>query len=165
MSSIIHTPQLQAPALVCPSCSSRLPGVVLSCPACDEDLTALAALADLAPRHYNLALGLAQAGRYSEAADHLHAVLAFDPGHVAALVVLGKLAAQQADYGRALGYWQRALALDPDNAAAQAGAVKARKLIQQQQAGRRWRSGGLAVLPVLFILLAMLLRRRLPGVR
>jgi nucleoid-associated protein YgaU len=154
-----ETARTEKRSLVCPVCNASVAAGRSSCPRCEEDLTGLVLLDDAAPNQYNQGLDAVRQGKPEEAAEHLLAALALDPDHVPALVVLGKVRAQQQRYEQAIGYWRRASELDPENRAAQAGIAKAERLRVRLQRSRRFRSGALlaavAVLALLAALLAM----------
>ena len=56
---------------------------------------------------------LAQADRYSEGLPELERALGLQPSSTLALNNLGVLYAKKNDYGRALDFWNRSLAIDP----------------------------------------------------
>lgn len=119
-------------ALTCPVCKTALPSDQTTCPECHEDLSLLLLVNNLAPQHYNEGLRLAKQEQVDRAIDQLHAALAIDPNISDALVVLGKLYAQQAHYEQAILCWRRALIIDPDNSKALAGIRKADMLQKPQ---------------------------------
>ena len=61
----------------------------------------------------NLGSALSQADRYSEGQPELERALGLQPSSTVALNNLGSLYAKKNDYGRALDFWNRSLAIDP----------------------------------------------------
>jgi predicted AlkP superfamily phosphohydrolase/phosphomutase/Tfp pilus assembly protein PilF len=61
----------------------------------------------------NLGSALAQASRYTEGLPELERALALQPSSTIALNNIGMFYARQKDYGRALDFWNRSLAVDP----------------------------------------------------
>lgn len=72
---------------------------------------------ELFPQSYeiaaNLGATLAQAERYAEGLPELERALGMQPSSTLALNNLGILYAKKNDYGRALDFWNRSLAIDP----------------------------------------------------
>jgi tetratricopeptide (TPR) repeat protein len=72
---------------------------------------------ELFPQSYeiaaNLGAALAQAERYAEGLPELERALGLQPSSTLALNNLGILYAKKNDYGRALDFWNRSLAIDP----------------------------------------------------
>ena len=72
---------------------------------------------ELFPQSYliaaNLGSALAQADRYTEGLPELERALALQPTSTSALNNLGRLYAKRNDYGRALDFWNRSLAVNP----------------------------------------------------
>ena len=109
--------------------------------------------------YYNQALELARSGSLAEARDKLAAVLTLEPESVDAHVVHGKVHAQMEQYDWAIGCWTRALELDPENAAAQAGIARARQLLQRQRTARRlWLAARVTCVAAVFLLGAWVVR-------
>ena len=61
----------------------------------------------------NLGAALSQADRYTEGLPELERALGLQPSSTLALNNLGILYAKKNDYGRALDFWNRSLAIDP----------------------------------------------------
>lgn len=122
------TIEIDRKRLICPVCKAAVTDGRSTCLECGEDLSPLVFVDNLAPLHLNEGLRLASEGRTDQAIEQLLAALTFDPAHTEALIVLGKLQAQQGRYAQAITYWQRALALDQNNVKAQAGIRKAQTL-------------------------------------
>jgi len=109
--------------------------------------------------YYNQALELARSGSLADARDKLAAVLTLEPESVDAHVVHGKVHAQMEQYDWAIGCWTRALELDPENAAAQAGIARARQLLQRQRTARRlWLAARVTCVAAVFLLGAWVVR-------
>lgn len=106
---------------VCPVCQYVLPSNMSICPNCEEDVTALAHVHLRAQIAYNEGLRQAQAGKLDSAIMWLQQATQIAPDNVRALVVLGKLYAQQARFTQAHHIWEHVLQLEPSNHAAQAG--------------------------------------------
>lgn len=72
---------------------------------------------ELFPQSYliaaNLGSALAQADRYTEGQPELERALGLQPSSTLALNNLGMLYAKKEDFGRALDFWNRSLAIDP----------------------------------------------------
>ncbi|MGZ4779757.1 MAG: alkaline phosphatase family protein [Thermoanaerobaculia bacterium] len=85
---------------------------------------------ELFPQSYeiaaNLGSALAQADRYSEGHTELERALGLQPSSTLALNNLGVLYAKKNDYGRALDFWNRSLAIDPRQTAIRQAADAAR---------------------------------------
>ena len=74
----------------------------------------------------NLGAALAQADRYTEGLPELERALGMQPSSTLALNNLGILYARKNDYGRALDFWNRSLAIDPHQPAIRQAADAAR---------------------------------------
>ncbi|MGB0388734.1 MAG: BON domain-containing protein [Ardenticatenaceae bacterium] len=138
----------------CPVCKAQVTNVRV-CPECKEDLTPMLLVHNLAPSHYNEGLRLAQEGNIQQAIEQLQTALVIEPSHLDSLIVLGKLHAQQGCYREAIGYWKRALELDPENAKAKEGILKAQARQQPIRRSRR--------LPLVLLLVALMLLSGLLG--
>jgi tetratricopeptide (TPR) repeat protein len=101
--------------------------------------SALRILDELPTIYFNAALDLIRDRQLNPARDKLLAALALAPGMVDGHVVLGKVYAQLGQYHQAIGCWQRALELHPENAAALAAIAKARELMRKQASGATFR--------------------------
>jgi predicted AlkP superfamily phosphohydrolase/phosphomutase/Tfp pilus assembly protein PilF len=85
---------------------------------------------DIYPQSYaiaaNLGSALAQADRYTEGLPELERALGLQPSSTLVLNDLGVFYARQKDYGRALDFWNRSLAIDPRQPQIRAAAEAAR---------------------------------------
>jgi hypothetical protein len=126
-------------AVACPACGQACKGGVAVCPQCGSDLSLLFESGASPDRWYAEALELARRpDGAAEAIRKLEAALSLDPGHVEALIVLGKLRAQLGEYENAIAQWERALQLAPAEGSARDRAVrgiaKARLLLDSRKA-------------------------------
>ena len=146
--------------ITCPACGTSQTEGTRECRQCQADLSLLVEFDNLAQSFYDQGVRLAprtlkdpstplRAGlrgperakfeaNLEAAIRAIEAALALEPEHVDALVVLGKLRAQQKRYQEALSAWQRALELAPEGSPArekaQAAIAKAEILLADQRA-------------------------------
>ncbi len=164
-------PKLPPGTYACPICDKPVPFGATICPNpnCKEDLTSLANLDLLLPQLYQHALDQIRQGEHTQAMKTLETVVALQPEHLDAWVVLGKLAAQKGNYERAQDCWERALALQPDEPRAQAGLQQIQTIrqdIRRRQELRlrriRWLGAvaGLVVLGLAILVTSLIAGRR-----
>ncbi len=125
--------------ITCPACGTSQTEGTRECRQCQADLSLLVEFDGLAQSFYDQGVRVAKSGENLEAAVRfIEAALALEPEHVEALVVLGKLRAQQQRYQEAMSAWQRALELAPDGSPARekarAAIARAETLLADQHA-------------------------------
>jgi len=125
--------------ITCPACGTSQTEGTRECRQCQADLSLLAEFDNLAQSFYDQGVRLARSEADMETAIRfVVAALALEPEHAEALVVLGKLRAQQERYQEAVSAWQRALELAPEGSLARekarAAIAKAETLLADQRA-------------------------------
>ncbi len=98
-------------------------------------------------REYRAALELASTGRYQDAAAGLEMVLTEKPGHIPALLLLGKVAFYRRHYRRSQACFQTALIYEPENLSAYFGLS-----FYRERKGRRLFVAGLLSLLIILLL-------------
>lgn len=136
---MIATPPNGIKSVVCPVCKTAVS--TTTCPACQEDLTLLMQVSQMASWQYNQGLQLAAENKKNEAIAAFLTALTLNPHHADTLVVLGKLYAQQQQYDQANACWQQALLLEPDNPKAKAGVRRVHHIKQQTHQRHRLGQG------------------------
>ncbi len=111
----------------CPVCNANYRPPAVLCRRCGVDLSALIRLHDQAVWHHRQALQQGQAGQYAAAIAHSHQAIALHSQSAEFHALAGQLWALQGEVAQAVGCWQTAQALDPQ----QPTAVKGLALLQQ----------------------------------
>ncbi|GAA0436213.1 hypothetical protein Acor_55110 [Acrocarpospora corrugata] len=99
----------------CPLCRITVTAPSTLCPGCDQDLAILAYLRQRAILYYNEGLRLARSGDTKAAAFALQQVMAIDSGCADAMVVLGKIHAQNRSFASARDVWERAIRTEKEH--------------------------------------------------
>ena len=131
-----------------------------------QRISPAALLGALPSLYFNEALELAGRGEMEEAREKLHAVVSLDTAPAVAYVVLGKVYAQQADYERAIRYWEHALQEDDGNVAAKRGIERAREMQAERSRKVRLRGHLMVVVPLLLLVVgitSVLIYQRVSG--
>lgn len=148
-------PEKNTPSFPCPICKQAVPVGQTVCPNpnCKEDLSSLVYFDTLAPNLFAAGLEQLKAGKTAHARQSFEAVAAFDPNHLDAWVILGKLHAQDEDYPNAIRCWEKALAIQDDEPRAAAGIKKARELLNRKVKLRMAIIGGVGLAALMIGLL------------
>lgn len=123
--------------MTCPYCGGNLPEDTTVCPACHEDLSALARIEHAHEIHYNRALGLARQGELDEARNHALMALGFREDFLPAYVLLAKAYANQGAWAEAAASVDEALALAPEDEGVRELAQRIRREAARQAALER----------------------------
>jgi cytochrome c-type biogenesis protein CcmH/NrfG len=102
---------------------------------------------------YTYAAELARAGNYSQAEKILLKVVSQGEPAIEYLLLLGKIYAQQGHYKEAIGQWQKALEIEPENKEAKEAVEKATNLLKKRLSPTAlfWRSF------IVFVIFALVL--------
>lgn len=131
---------MNASLMTCPYCGADVPQDTTVCPACHEDLSALARIEHAHEIHYNKALSLARQGELSEARDQALMALGFREDFVLAYVLLAKVYANQGAWEEAKESVAKALALSPEDERVVELAGRIRRRAAQQIASEEERT-------------------------
>jgi tetratricopeptide (TPR) repeat protein len=101
--------------MTCPYCGGNVPEDRTVCPACHEDLSALARIEHAHEIHYNRALSLARQGELDEARDQALMALGFREDFLPAYVLLAKAYANQEAWAEAVASVDKALTIAPED--------------------------------------------------
>ncbi len=115
------TRQAEQASIYCPVCSLDA-GVERVCPGCGEDLSLLYGCQMVASMSYSLGLDIAQEKRrhcIEHARECLRVAAGVKGDFAEAYILLGKLCAQDKQYGEAIACWKKALGISHDSKEAQ----------------------------------------------
>jgi len=150
----------------CPVCPrSDIPDDEIVCPNCGVDLIPLRRAHELGMDNYNEALRLERVGATDIAIRCVGAALAMNEQFVPAQTLLGKLLWKKGYLREALGQWQQAAALAPDDTEISSLLSAAQRQIQRRRAGRIVALAGIAILALCLIITVVVLPLRVTSHR